>query len=139
MAPAMAPSDLPADDVIARLPEARRADAEALVELMTGVTGEQPVVWASKILGFGQYDYRYDTGRTGTAPLAAFAPGPRQHTIYLAAGFTEEHADLVARLGRVTHGRSCLYVRQLADVDLAVLQQLVELGVQEGREADVSR
>lgn len=139
MAPAFAPSDLPADDVLARLPEARRADAEALAELMVRVTGEQPVVWAGKILGFGSFDYRYASGRSGTAPLAAFAPTPRQLTIYLAADFTDQHPELMARLGRHTHGRACLYVAKLADVDLEVLEQLVALGVEESREADVSR
>jgi hypothetical protein len=139
MAPAFAPSDTPPEDVLARLPEAKRQDAEVLVELMSRVTGERPVVWAGKVLGFGSFDYRYDTGRTGTAPLAAFAPTSRQHTLYLSSDFTDEHADLVARLGSFTHGRACLYVKKLADVDLEVLEELVALGVQEGREADVSR
>ncbi len=139
MAPAFAPSDLPPEEVLARLPEARREDAEVLLDLMRRVTGEGPVVWASKVLGFGQFDYRYDSGRTGTAPLAAFAPTPRQHTLYLSSDFTDQHPELVARLGTFTHGRACLYVKRLADVDLDVLEQLVELGVQEAREADVSR
>lgn len=139
MAPAFAPSDVPPDEVIARLPEARREDAEVLAELMARVTGEQPVVWAGKILGFGSFDYRYSSGRSGTAPLAAFAPTPRQLTVYLAADFTDQHPELMARLGRYSHGRACLYVTRLADVDLEVLEQLVVLGVEEAREADVSR
>ena len=139
MAPAFAPSDLPAEEVLERLPAAKREDAEVLAELMERVTGERPVVWAGKILGFGSFDYRYASGRSGTAPLAAFAPTPRQLTVYLAADFTDQHPELMDRLGRYTHGRACLYVAKLADVDLDVLEQLVTLGVEESREADVSR
>ena len=70
---------------------------------------------------------------------SAFAPTPRQHTLYLSSDFTDEHADLVGRLGTFTHGRACLYVKKLADVDLDVLEELVVLGVEESRAADVSR
>ncbi|MBO1750627.1 DUF1801 domain-containing protein [Actinotalea sp. BY-33] len=132
-APAMSPSDTPVETVLDGLAEVKRAEAEQLMGLMAAVTGEQPRLWASRIIGYGQYHYRYESGREGDAPLAAFATNQRQHTIYLTAGFAELHATQLARLGKVKHATSCLYVTRLTEVDLDVLRELVELGVQDAR------
>src|SRR5262249_22219712 len=104
--------------------EQRRADPRTLVGMSSEITGEPAVLWAANIIGFGEYRYRYSSGREGVAALASFAPRKGSLVIYLIGGFQERHQVLVARLGQHRSGKSCLYVRRLADVDLDVLRQL---------------
>ena len=105
--------------------EQRRADARELSALLSEITGEPPVLWASGIVGFGTYHYRYDSGREGDAPVAGFAPRSAHLVIYLVGGFTDRHEGLLERLGPHKTGKSCLYVKRLADIDLDVLRTLV--------------
>jgi hypothetical protein len=103
--------------------EIRRRDAMTLVDLMKKATGERPRLWGS-ILGFGQYDYRYDSGREGTAPAAGFSPRKAATTIYLADG-VGAHDDLLQDLGPHTTGVGCIYVKNLESVDLDILSRIV--------------
>jgi hypothetical protein len=111
-------------DFLSTVAEPRRADALALCDLMTKATGAQPVMWGSAIVGFGTYHYVYVSGREGDWPPVGFSPRKANLTVYLADG-VDKHADLLARLGPHTTGKGCLYVKRLADVDTAVLAQLV--------------
>lgn len=104
--------------------EAQRADAQALVGLMGEVSGEPPVLWGPSIVGFGQYHYRYDSGREGDSFPIGFSPRKGRTVLYLAHGL-ERHAELLARLGKHSTGASCLYLKRLADVDLDVLRELL--------------
>ncbi len=101
----------------------RRRDAETMLGLMRRVTGEEPRMWAT-VVGFGQYHYKYASGREGDAPAAGFAPRSAATTVYLPDG-VGAHQDLLDTLGPHTTGVGCLYVKDLADVDLAVLEQVV--------------
>ncbi len=116
--------------------EERRADARTLCALMTEITGEPPVLWGPSIVGFGSYDYRYESGREGTAALAGFSPRKANLVIYLIGGFEDRHGKLVERLGPHKTGKGCLYLKRLADVDLDVLRELVERSVRVHRGAD---
>jgi hypothetical protein len=102
----------------------RRADAEAVCALIAEVTGAPPQMWGTSIVGFGTYHYRYATGREGDWPPVGLSPRKQSLTIYLSAGF-DSVADQLARLGPHTTGKSCLYVKRLADVDQQVLRDLV--------------
>jgi hypothetical protein len=104
--------------------EQRRKDCKAVARLMQEATGEKPVLWGTNIVGFGAYRYEYASGGTGDWPLVAFAPRRNELTLYVMAGF-EGHAELLAKLGRHKTGKSCLYLRHLADVDMAVLKELI--------------
>ena len=104
-------------------PEIRRRDARTLVELYSRVTGEPPRLHGS-ILGFGQYRYRYASGRTGESAAAAFAPRKPATVIYLSDG-NGAHASQLARLGPHTAGVGCVYVRDLSKVDLGVLEEVI--------------
>jgi hypothetical protein len=101
----------------------RRRDAETLIELMRRATGQEPHLWGS-IVGFGGYHYHYDSGRQGDAPAAGFAARKAATSIYVSDGVSA-HAELLDRLGPHTTGVSCIYVKDLAAVDLAVLEQIV--------------
>ena len=115
-------------------PAVRRADAERLCALMSRLSGEPPRLWGPTIIGFGRYRYRYDSGRTGEMCRIGFSPRKATLVIYIVDGFPG-HADLLTRLGKHKTGKSCLYVNKLADIDMAVLEQLVteSLGVMAAR------
>lgn len=132
-APAMTPSDLPVEVVLDRATGPRRDEADELLALLGDVSGEEPVVWAGRIIGFGEYEYRYESGRGGRSPLLAFAPGPTKHTIYLANDFAERWPDLVARLGKHRASTVCLYLTRLTEVDRSALRELLELSLAESR------
>ncbi|UOQ57549.1 DUF1801 domain-containing protein [Leucobacter allii] len=121
----MSPSDLPVAAVLDRATGARRAEAEELLALHAELTGEQPVVWAGRIIGFGETDYRTPGGREGRMPLLAFAPGPAKHTLYLVEGFAERWPELLERLGTHRASKVCLYLTRLTGVDRDALRELL--------------
>jgi hypothetical protein len=104
-------------------PEKRRRDAEKLLELMTRVTGEPPQLRGS-IIGFGQYHYKYQSGREGDVAAAGFAPRKAATTIYLVDGVGRYEQQL-ERLGPHTTGVGCLYIKDLDKIDLSVLENIV--------------
>lgn len=131
--PAMSPSGQPVAEVLERATGPRRAEADELLMIHSEISGEQPVVWASRIIGFGELEYRYDSGREGRSPLLAFAPGPAKHTIYLVSDFSERWPDLVARLGKHRASKVCLYLTRLTGVDRGALRALLEHSLAESR------
>jgi len=104
--------------------EQKRRDCVTIRELMQEATGSEPVLWSGGIVGFGTYRYRYASGRRGEWFLTGFAPRKQNITLYIMAGF-EQYDELMQRLGTYKTGKACLYIKRLADVDLAVLKQLV--------------
>ena len=117
------------EEFLAAVPnDTRRTDAAVVARLMEDVTGEPPAMWGPSIVGFGRYHYRYATGREGDSPVVGFSPRKAQLVVYLMDGF-DEYGDLLARLGKHSTGKACLYLKRLADVDLAVLEQLVQRSV----------
>ncbi len=108
--------------------EARRADAKALAKLMERVTGTKPTMWGPSIVGFGSYHYKYESGREGDVPIVGFAPRKAANVLYGAIGFDGAEAVL-AKLGKHSTGKGCLYIKKLADVDGKVLETLLETAV----------
>jgi hypothetical protein len=104
-------------------PAKRRRDAETMLGLMARVTGEPPVVDRNAV-GFGSYDYRYASGHSGTTAAAGFAPRKSALVVYVMDG-VGSHAELLAQLGPHTTGVGCIYIKDLEQVDLAVLEQIV--------------
>jgi hypothetical protein len=129
-APAMSPSDLPVSQVLDRVTGPRRAEADELLRILGDLTGHQPVVWAGKIIGFGQQEYRYDSGHGGIMPTLAFATTDRHHTIYLVSDFAKAWPNLVGRLGPHRTGKSCLHLTRLSKVDVSVLTQLLRASME---------
>ncbi|MBM4117420.1 DUF1801 domain-containing protein [bacterium] len=103
---------------------AQRADAEALLKLMRELTGQPPRLWGDSMVGFGSYHYTYASGRDGDWFPVGFSPRKANLTIYVLAGF-DRHAALLGRLGKHKTAKSCLYVKRLADLDLAILRRLL--------------
>ena len=113
------------DAFIDAVPDAtRREDAKTLTALMTRLTGEEPVMWGPSIIGFGSYRYTYDSGHSGEMCRIGFSPRKAELVLYVLNAYTDQSAEL-AKLGRHKTGKGCLYIKKLADVDMAVLEGLV--------------
>ena len=113
------------DDYIAsRASEEQRSDCNALMSILRKVTGEQPKLWGPSIVGYGTYEYKYESGRTGHSCMTGFAIRGREIVVYLTAE-GKEQAALLSKLGKHKMGKSCLYFRRLSDLDVGVLEKLV--------------
>ncbi|WP_349902065.1 DUF1801 domain-containing protein [Parafrigoribacterium humi] len=104
--------------------EIRRRDADTLLELMGRITGEEPRMWGPSIIGFGSYHYRYASGREGDAPAAGFSPRKAATSVYLPDGIGA-HTERLVRLGEHKTGVGCLYLKDLAKIDLRVLESIL--------------
>jgi hypothetical protein len=102
----------------------RRSEAKELIKLMQRASGEKPKLWGPSIVGFGSYHYKYDSGREGDMPLISFSPRKAAIVLYSMLGHDEAKA-LLAKLGKHTTGKGCLYIKKLADVDRTVLETLI--------------
>jgi hypothetical protein len=106
----------------------RRSEAKELVQLMHLASGEKPRMWGSSIVGFGNYHYRYDSGREGDVPLISFSARKAAMVLYSMLSHGEAKV-LLTRLGKHTTGKGCLYIKKLADVDRTVLETLIKNAV----------
>lgn len=108
--------------------QSRREDCLAVIDIMRKVTKEEPKMWGTSIVGFGRYRYKYESGREGEWPITAFSPRKGDLTLYIMGGF-DKFSDLMNSLGKYKTGKSCLYIKKLADVDVNVLKKLVTKSV----------
>jgi hypothetical protein len=102
----------------------RRQDSYVVMEIMRKITGQEPKMWGDAIIGFGVQHYQYASGRQGDMPLVAFSPRKQSLTLYITMGFPEMD-NLLARLGKHKTSKACLYINRLADVDQAVLEEII--------------
>jgi hypothetical protein len=105
--------------------ENKKADAFALLELMKNISGHEPKMWGTSIIGFGSYSYTYPSGHSGEAPLIGFSPRKAAISLYVFTGL-EEHTHLLDGLGKFTLGKACIYVKKLSDIDQKVLLSLMK-------------
>jgi hypothetical protein len=130
------PTDVSVDDYIAcRANAQQQADCRELMALLKRVTRQTPRMWGPSIVGYGSYRYTYESGRTGEAPVAGFAIRGRELVVYLCANGREQRS-LLSKLGKHKMGKSCLYFKQLADLDRSVLEKLIASSVVEARRRD---
>ena len=116
--------------------QTRRADAKELVKLMQSASGEQPKMWGPSIVGFGSCHYRYESGREGDMPLIGFSPRKAATVLYGVTGLSDS-AGLLAKLGKHSTGKGCLYIKNLADIDQQTLKTLIatSIAVRERRQS----
>jgi hypothetical protein len=108
--------------------EKKRHDCFTILELMKKITRAEPKMWGASIIGFGNYRYKYESGREGDWFLAGFAPRKQNITFYITSGFTK-YNELLAKLGKHKTGKSCLHINKLEDVNLSVLEEMIEKSV----------
>ena len=119
------PTDASVEDYIAsRANEQQRTDCRDLMVMFKKVTRHSPRMWGPSMVGYGSCRYTYESGRTGEMPLVGFAIRGRDLVVYLVAE-GEEQRSLLSKLGKHKIGKSCLYFRQLADLDRSALEELV--------------
>ena len=128
------PTDASVDDFLdAATPARRREDGLKLSEIFHEVTGSEPALWGSSIVGYGSYRYvspanprtRGDWMKTG------FSPRKAQLSLY---GLKDlpDGAALLPSLGTYTEGAGCVYVKKLDDIDLDVLRRLIAIAWSRG-------
>lgn len=109
--------------------ETRRADSFTLLAVLTELTGYKPYL-IGKIIGFGTYHYKYDSGREGDSAVIAFSPRKQNLVIYLMPGF-DMFSDLLNDLGKHKLGKSCLYINKLTEINLDTFKEIAKLSVQD--------
>jgi hypothetical protein len=110
--------------------EGRREDCRAVAEIMRKATGAAPRMWGTSVVGFGDYHYKYESGRENDWFIAGFSPRKDSLTLYFMTGI-EPYAAILKQLGKHKTGKGCLYIKSLEDVDRKVLRQLVETSVKD--------
>lgn len=115
-----------AKDYLASLEdEQTRNDAQILTEMMEKISGHLPKLWNVGTIGFDTYHYKYDSGHEGDAQAMGFYPRKNKMTVYLMDG-TNRHAELLARLGKHSTSRVCVYIKRLSDIELPILEQILQ-------------
>lgn len=104
--------------------DTRRKDAKTLLAMMKKVTGEKPKMWGPSIIGFGEYHYKYDSGREGDMLAVGFSPRKANMVLYVLGSLSEDE-PLLKQLGPYKNGKSCLYVSSLDKVDVPTLEKIV--------------
>ncbi|HJM04633.1 MAG TPA: DUF1801 domain-containing protein [Candidatus Saccharimonadaceae bacterium] len=123
------PNDADARDFIEKVEdETKKQDSLRLLDMFSEITAEKPVMWGDSIIGFGKYHYKSErSSQEGDWMLTAFSPRKQYLALYIMPGL-ERYTDLLEKLGPHKTGKSCLYVKRLADVDQAVLRELIDRG-----------
>jgi hypothetical protein len=120
------PNDASVEQVIdAAADERRRDDARDVLDLMREVTGAEPVVWGSSMIGFGRQPYTTADGKEHEWFAVGLAPRKAALTLY-GLTFYGSNEDLLARLGPHTIGKGCVYVKKLEALDRDVLTEMIE-------------
>ena len=112
--------------------EQKRKDSWDLIAMMSKITGHEPRMWGSSLVGFDTYHYKYESGREGDMFITGFSPRKAAMVVYLMPGF-EPYQDLLAQLGPYKTGKSCLYIKKLDIIDRKVLERLISQSVKDMR------
>ena len=110
--------------------EGLRKDSQTLLKLFKKVTGKQPKMWGSSIIGFGTYIYHRSNGDEGEFMATGFSPRKSGPTLYIMPGYSD-YGDLMKKLGPHKLGKSCLYLKNLEGIDLKVIEKLIKLGLKD--------
>lgn len=113
--------------------EKKRADAYTITGMMQKATRAEAKMWGTGIIGFGDYHYVYASGREGDWFLVGFSPRKQNFTLYAMGGSWEQHADLLAQLGKHSLGKGCLYIKRLEDIDKVALKKLIGAAVKQAK------
>ena len=119
-------SDSSVKDFIASLNDEQTIiDCQVLIEMMQRISGHEPKMWNIGTIGFDTYHYKYDSGREGDGQIIGFYSRKGKITVYLMDG-TVRYSELLARLGKHTTSRVCVYIKRLGDIQLPILEQIVQ-------------
>lgn len=106
----------------------RREDSFAILKLMKETTGDEPKMWGSSIVGFGDYHYKYQSGREGDWFIVGFSPRKQNLSLYIMPG-VEAYREELKKLGKYKAGKSCLYINKVEDIDLNTMKKIIKTAV----------
>ncbi|MEO8766509.1 MAG: DUF1801 domain-containing protein [Ginsengibacter sp.] len=106
----------------------KRKDCIEIAEIMKQVSKFEPKMWGTAIIGFGNYHYKYESGREGDTCLVGFSPRKKNITLYATTGIGS-HEDLLEKLGKYKMSKSCLYINKLSDINTKILKQLIKISI----------
>ena len=120
------PTSSSVDDFINSIDDdQKRKDSFVLVEMMQKASGEEPVMWGSSLIGFGNKRYKSPaTGREVDWLQIGFSPRKANLSLHLTISIKEHAVDL-EKLGKHKTGAGCLYINKLDDIDLKVLKKII--------------
>jgi hypothetical protein len=135
MANKTVPLDLRVEDYLEAIEDPQRqADCQVIHDMMAEISGEPAKIWGTKlssgIVGFGEYHYKYDSGREGDALRLGFSSRAQNISVYIMPGY-QDFSDQLSRLGKHKTGKACLYIKRLSDVDEAVLREICVEGLRQ--------
>ncbi len=110
--------------------ETKRNDCLELLAMMEEITNSKAKMWGDTIVGFGNYHYKYASGREGDWFVTGFSPRKQNLTIYIMPGFSN-YETLMTKIGKHKTSKSCLYVKRLDDLDRKILKRLVAQSVKQ--------
>nr|QEE18133.1 hypothetical protein DSAG12_03971 [Candidatus Prometheoarchaeum syntrophicum] len=96
-----------------------------ILKIMKEVSKTDPKMWGESIIGFGNYHYKYATGREGDWMRIGFSPRKQYLTLYIMDGF-DKYNELMEKLGKYKTGKSCLYIKKMQDIDINILKELMK-------------
>jgi len=121
------PTDLSVKDYLNAIEDPqRKQDCIVIQDIMKEITGLEPKMWGTSIVGYGSYHYKYESGREGDMLITGFSNRKQAITLYVMSGF-KKHDELLSKLGPFKSGKSCLYIKRLSDINLEILKEIIHL------------
>ncbi|MBS7231435.1 DUF1801 domain-containing protein [Flavobacterium psychroterrae] len=117
--------------------EIKRNDAFELAKIMKKISGLEPKMWGTGIIGFGSYHYKYDSGHEGDAPIIAFSPRKAAISLYLNIP-VENREELLSQLGKHKSAKACIYIKKLTDIDIIALQNMISISLENSKKLYLS-
>jgi len=125
------PTEVDVDEFLNQIENpVQKKDTLKIIDMMKDITGEEPKLWGDSIIGFGEYRYKYASGREGDWFLTGVSPRKNNTSLYLSYGY-ENHTDLMDKLGKYKRGKACLYIKKLEDVNETTLKELISRSADE--------
>lgn len=119
------PSELSVSDYLNAIENPqRKKDCETILELMRKISGKKPRMWGTSIIGFGTYQYKYESGREGIMLTTGFSNRKQAITLYIMDGF-KRNKELLEKIGPHKTGKSCFYIKRLSDIDIDILSLVI--------------
>jgi hypothetical protein len=103
--------------------EQKKDDSLTLLKLMKEWSGYEPKMWGPTMIGFGSYQYKYESGHSGEFFIIGFSPRKAAFSLYVNAP-GNDNQELLETLGKYKMAKACIYVKKLVDIDVNVLRKL---------------
>lgn len=111
-------------DFLSGLDAEQQKDSEILIDMMSEVSGDSPVMWGSSIIGFGTLQYTTANGKTNDWMRIGFSPRKGKLSLYITVA-AEKYAKQLDDMGKHKIGKGCIYINKLSDVDTTKLKALI--------------